>query len=81
MYSRRDTLKFSKANQTQLSKILEQTQLKFKVGLIAITDVQIAKAQYDTALAQEISNENALANQKNSCEKLPVSLRNLFFCA
>ncbi|HEV2524072.1 MAG TPA: TolC family protein, partial [Gammaproteobacteria bacterium] len=53
----RDTLKFSKANRTQLSKILDQTQLKFKVGLIAITDVQIAKAQYDTALAQEISNE------------------------
>ncbi|HQY22152.1 MAG TPA: TolC family outer membrane protein [Gammaproteobacteria bacterium] len=60
----RDTLKFSKANRSQLSKILDQTQLKFKVGLIAITDVQIAKAQYDTALAEEISNENALANQK-----------------
>ena len=60
----RDTLKFSKANRSQLSKILEQTQLKFKVGLIAITDVQIARAQYDTALAQEISNENELANQK-----------------
>lgn len=59
-----DTLKFSKANRKQLAKILEQTQLKFKVGLIAITDVQIAKAQYDTALAQEISDENALANQK-----------------
>ncbi len=59
-----DTLKFSKANRKQLAKILEQTQLKFKVGLIAITDVQIAKSQYDNALAQEISNENALANQK-----------------
>lgn len=59
-----DTLKFSKANRKQLAKILEQTQLKFKVGLIAITDVQIAKLQYDTALAEEISNENELSNQQ-----------------
>lgn len=59
-----DTLKFSKANRKQLAKILDQTQLKFKVGLIANTDVQIAKAQYDSALAQEISDENALANKK-----------------
>ncbi len=66
----RDTLKFSKANRKQLSKILEQTQLKFKVGLIAITDVQIAKAQYDTALAQEISNENEFANQKERLREI-----------
>lgn len=59
-----DNLKFSKANRKQLAKILDQTQLKFKVGLIAITDVQIAKAEYDKALAQEISDENELANQK-----------------
>lgn len=65
-----DNLKFSKANRKQLAKILEQTQLKFKVGLIAITDVQIAKAQYDTALAQEISDENAFANQKERLQEI-----------
>ncbi|HXH54296.1 MAG TPA: TolC family outer membrane protein [Gammaproteobacteria bacterium] len=66
----RDTLKFSKANRTQLAKILDQTQLKFKVGLIATTDVQIAKAKYDKAFAEEISNENEFANQKERLREI-----------
>ena len=66
----RDTLHFSQAKKSQLSKILQQTELKFKVGLIATTDVQIAKAEYDTAVAQEIGNENALANQKERLREI-----------
>ncbi len=59
-----DALKFAKAQRKAFAKFLEQTEQRYKVGLIAITDVQIAKAQHDNAYAQEISAENDLANQK-----------------
>ncbi len=59
-----DALKFARAQRVALGKFLDQTEQRFKVGLIAITDVQIAKAQRDSAYAQEISAENTLANAK-----------------
>ncbi len=61
-----DNLKFAQANRKAFSKFLDQTEQRYKVGLIAITDVQIAKAQKDNAYAQEISAENNLANQKEN---------------
>lgn len=59
-----DAVKFAQANQKALEKFLDQTQERFQVGLIAITDVQIAKARRDNAVAQVIAAENELANQK-----------------
>jgi len=59
-----DALKFSTAQRKAFAKFLEQTEQRYKVGLIANTDVQIAKAQYDSAYAQEIAAENDLSNKK-----------------
>jgi outer membrane protein len=65
-----DALKFAKAQRLALAKYLEQTQARFKVGLIAITDVQIAKAQHDSAYAQEITAENNVANAKEKLREI-----------
>lgn len=59
-----DALNFAKANQIAIAKFLEQTEQRFKVGLIAITDVQIARAQHDSAYADQLAAENAVADQK-----------------
>jgi len=65
-----DALKYAKAQRKAFAKFLEQTQQRFKVGLIAITDVQIAKAQHDNAYAQEIAAENELENQKEKLREI-----------
>jgi outer membrane protein len=65
-----DALKYAKAQRKAFAKFLEQTEERFKVGLIAITDVQIAKAQHDNAYAQEIAAENALANQQENLREI-----------
>ncbi len=65
-----DALKYAKAQRRAIAKFLEQTEQRFKVGLIAITDVQIAKAQHDNAYAQEITAENELANQKENLREI-----------
>lgn len=57
-----DTLDFSKATKTALSKQYEQSRQRFEVGLIAITDVQESKAGFDLASANEIRDQNALDN-------------------
>ncbi len=41
---------------------LDQTTQRFNVGLVAITDVQNARAQYDTVLANEVTARNNLDN-------------------
>lgn len=55
-----ETLEFRRAEREAISRQLEQTQRRFEVGLIAITDVKEAQAQFDIAAAQEIAAENAL---------------------
>ncbi len=57
-----DNLKFTEAEKTAIGQQLEQTKRRFDVGLIAITDVKESQAQYDIAVAQEISARNQLAN-------------------
>ena len=58
----RDTLTFSQAEVDSLKMTLAQTQLQFKVGVSTYTDVQQAQANYDTAVAAVLQNENALDN-------------------
>jgi len=65
-----DALKFAKANRAAVSKFLDQTKQRYKVGLIAITDVQVAQAQHDSAYAQEIAAENDLANKKETLREI-----------
>ncbi|TVP89849.1 MAG: type I secretion protein TolC [Thioalkalivibrio sp.] len=55
-----ETLEFRRAEREAISRQLDQTQRRFEVGLIAITDVKEAQAQFDIAAAEEIAAENAL---------------------
>ncbi|CAM3798648.1 outer membrane channel protein TolC [Xenorhabdus thuongxuanensis] len=62
-----DTLTFTEAQKASLYRQLDQTTQRFNVGLVAITDVQNARAQYDSILATEVSDRN---NLENALEKL-----------
>ncbi|MEQ1963083.1 outer membrane channel protein TolC [Xenorhabdus khoisanae] len=62
-----DSLTFTEAQKASLYRQLDQTTQRFNVGLVAITDVQNARAQYDSILAQEVSERN---NLENALEKL-----------
>ncbi|MGB5445729.1 MAG: outer membrane channel protein TolC [Psychromonas sp.] len=57
-----ETVKSVQANKRAVERQLEQTKQRFEVGLIAITDVHEAQAEYDRTTADEIIAENALAN-------------------
>jgi len=57
-----DNVDFAYAERTAIERQLEQAQKRFEVGLIAITDVQEAKARFDSAEAQAILAENVLEN-------------------
>ncbi|MBD2795831.1 outer membrane channel protein TolC [Xenorhabdus sp. 18] len=65
--SKIDALTYTEAQKASLYRQLDQTTQRFNVGLVAITDVQNARAQYDSILAQEVSNRN---NLENALEKL-----------
>jgi outer membrane protein len=58
-----DDLDFAKGQRKAFSREYEQAKQRFDVGLIAITDVETSKAKYDNAVAEEISAQNAVANQ------------------
>ncbi|MCP9269106.1 outer membrane channel protein TolC [Xenorhabdus sp. XENO-1] len=60
--SKIDALTYTEAQKASLYRQLDQSSQRFKVGLVAITDVQNAQAQYDTILALEVSDRNNLEN-------------------
>ncbi|PKH25342.1 outer membrane channel protein TolC [Enterobacterales bacterium CwR94] len=57
-----DALSYTEANKQAIYRQLDQTTQRFNVGLVAITDVQNARSQYDTVLANEVAARNALDN-------------------
>lgn len=57
-----ETVKSVQANKRAVERQLEQTKQRFDVGLIAITDVHEAQAEYDRTVADLITAENTLAN-------------------
>lgn len=57
-----DALKGVKANKRAVKRQLQETKQRFNVGLIAITDVHEAQAEYDRTISEEISAKNALFN-------------------
>ncbi len=61
-----DTLRFTVAEKDAIGRQLEQAQKRFEVGLIAITDVKEAQANYDSAVAEEISARNDLDVTRNA---------------
>ncbi|MFH0262989.1 outer membrane channel protein TolC [Vibrio mediterranei] len=58
-----DDLKFIQAEKKAVAKQLAQTEQRFDVGIAPITDVQDARAQYDSVLAQEIQAKNDVENE------------------
>jgi outer membrane protein len=58
----RDTLEAAQAAHDAIGRQLEQSEKRFEVGLIAVTDVQDAKAAYDSATAALIQGKRNLAN-------------------
>ena len=65
-----DALKFAQANEQALNRQMEQAQQRFEVGLSAITDVNDAKAQHDTAVANVITAQNTLDDNKEALRQL-----------
>lgn len=61
--SAEDDLKFVQSEKEAVAKQLHQTERRFEVGSAPITDVQDAKAQFDSVLAQEIQAINSVENQ------------------
>lgn len=65
-----DALKFAQANEQALNRQMEQAQQRFEVGLSAITDVNDAKAQHDTAVANVITAQNTLDDNREALRQL-----------
>ena len=60
--SAEETLKFTRSEKEAVERQLEQARERFDVGLAPITDVKEAEAEYDLAVAEEISADNQLHN-------------------
>lgn len=65
-----DSLTFSEAEEKALSRQLDQAQQRFEVGLSAITDVNEAKAQHDSARAATIIARNALEDAREALREI-----------
>ena len=65
-----DDLEFAKAERKSIKRQLEQTQQRFNVGLIAITDVHEAQAGFDQAVARAIVAENTLAISQETLREI-----------
>jgi len=65
-----DNLDFARAEKEATARQLEQAKQRFDVGLIAITDVHEAQAQYDLTVAQEINADNLLANTRETLQEI-----------
>lgn len=59
-----EDLIFARSERVAFARQLAETKQKFSAGVIAITDVNVAQARYDNAIAQEIRAINALHNQQ-----------------
>ena len=65
-----DTLTAAQATLEALTRQLEQAEKRFEVGLIAITDVQEARAAHDNATAGVIAAKRALATSQEVLREL-----------
>jgi len=55
-------VEFSRSELEAIARQKEQAERRFDVGLVPVTDVRTAEAQYDLAVAAEIAAQNRLAN-------------------
>lgn len=68
--SAQDDLEFLRSERNANDQQLKQSQQRFEVGLIAITDVEEAKAGFDLANAQVIGAENDLDNAREALREI-----------
>jgi outer membrane protein len=65
-----DQLKFAQLNEKSLLKQLDQAEQRYEVGLSAITDVHVARAQHDAAVAQVITAQNSVDTARESLAQI-----------
>ena len=65
-----DSLSYIEAQKQSIYRQLDQTTQRFNVGLVAITDVQNARAQYDNVLANEVAARNQLDNASETLRQV-----------
>jgi len=65
-----DVLSFEQASKTAIQRQLDQTNTRFEVGLVAITDVQEAQAAFDQAVASEIDAKRRVALAKDNLREI-----------
>jgi len=65
-----DTLEAAEASREAISRQLEQAEKRFEVGLIAITDVEEAKAANDQAIATVIDDKRLLATARDQLREV-----------
>lgn len=66
----KDLLSYARANREALENTLDQIQHKFAVGLVAIVDLEQARADYDSARAKEIAAINDLDNKREKLAEM-----------
>jgi outer membrane protein len=71
--STRDRVEYADASREAITRQLEQANKRFEVGLIAITDVEEAKAAADQATATVIAAKRALADARDQLRELTGS--------
>ncbi|MBG6249246.1 MULTISPECIES: outer membrane channel protein TolC [Symbiopectobacterium] len=69
-----DALSYVNAQKQAIYRQLDQTTQRFNVGLVSITDVQNARAQYDSVLANEVSARNTLDNALENLRQVSGNL-------
>lgn len=65
-----DSLDFARAELEAIAQQLTQSQQRFEVGLIAITDVEEARAGHDLAVARVIAAENDLDSTREALREI-----------
>jgi outer membrane protein len=55
---------------TAVKRHLEEATQRYNAGIIAVTDVEVAKARRDNAIAAEIDAKNALENQQEVLQQI-----------
>lgn len=59
-------VEFSQSELQAIGRQREQAERRFDVGLVPVTDVRTAQAQYDLAVAQEIAASNRLSTAREA---------------
>ena len=65
-----DVLTFERASKEAIARQLDQTNTRFEVGMVAITDVHEAQAAFDQAIASEIDAKRRLALAKENLREI-----------